>query len=396
VVVGFGGWGCESSADHWGCNCTFPNAPTPWGYYRGAPLQGDGTDDREMTAVIWHDTLSRSAATKGTKAWQFKLDMERDEEDREAGSRLTNEDTVTSSTSIDTLLLASTKDTVCRGWRTGDPVLLEDYEIGPPPRFNTGPLFAVGEVIMCNVPGHPLGVGYISGHPHGIPNGLQRSFVLQAKHPRYQICLENGQTVWTHMGESWLCPRYAPGEFAEDQDNPFADLHTDTLLEFGSYGMHTNAQWEALEKVADAKAFAKAVKADDAEVPVYLWNERIRASGVMIAKQDAALTVLWKLGHRWFLCRLVQDCIMYLHGVHGANWLAARWKRENRESTEIGKDQEAITGTVWHNTHTNWFEFHAGSCLVHLRFPLRYQKEQEMELRCSLSGPGLLLGRRSH
>jgi hypothetical protein len=30
---------------------------------------------------------------------------------------------------------------------------------------------------------------------------------------------------------------------------------------------------------------------------------------------------------------------------------------------------------LWHTTHTNWFEFHAGSCLVHLRFPIRYQKE---------------------
>jgi hypothetical protein len=116
-------------------------------------------------------------------------------------------------------------------------------------------------------------------------------------------------------------------ECAEDQDDPFVDLRTDTLLEFGSLGVHLNMQREVLEKVVDAKAFAKVVKADDAEVPVHLWNEMIRAPGITTAKRDAALTVLWKLGHCWFLCGLVWDCTTYLRRVHGANWLVARQKR---------------------------------------------------------------------
>jgi hypothetical protein len=28
---------------------------------------------------------------------------------------------------------------------------------------------------------------------------------------------------------------------------------------------------------------------------------------------------------------------------------------------------------LWHTTHTNWFKFHAGSRLVHLRFPIQYR-----------------------
>ena len=28
---------------------------------------------------------------------------------------------------------------------------------------------------------------------------------------------------------------------------------------------------------------------------------------------------------------------------------------------------------IWHTTHTNWFEFHAGSRLVHLHFPIQYR-----------------------
>ncbi len=35
---------------------------------------------------------------------------------------------------------------------------VEGYELGPPPRSNAGPPFAVGHVIMCDVPGHLYGV----------------------------------------------------------------------------------------------------------------------------------------------------------------------------------------------------------------------------------------------
>ena len=89
----------------------------------------------------------------------------------------------------------------------------------------------------------------------------------------------NGATCWTDSQESWLHERWAQGpgtQFAEDQDDPFADLQGDTSLRLGLYGIHIDSQRNSLEKVDKAKAFAKAVKADDAGVPVHLWNDRIR------------------------------------------------------------------------------------------------------------------------
>jgi hypothetical protein len=53
--------------------------------------------------------------------------------------------------------------------------------------------------------------------------------------------------------------------------------------------MHVDSQQEAVEKVDEAKAYAKAIKADDAEVPLHLWSERTRAPGVTQAKGDAVL-----------------------------------------------------------------------------------------------------------
>ena len=153
---------------------------------------------------------------------------------------------------------------------------------------------------MCDAPGHLLGTDTITR--------LQRAFVLKADHPRYRLQLESGATIWTHTGESWLKPWWAPGEFAEDKDDPFKDERVNQNLMTGSYGIHIDAQLEALRKIKEAKEFAKAVKSDDVEIPVYLWNDRIRSPGMSKETQDAALTAFRKLGHHWFMRGLVWDC----------------------------------------------------------------------------------------
>ncbi len=165
-----------------------------------------------------------------------------------------------------------------------------------------------------------------------------------------------------------------PGQLAPDSDNPFADLQAGSQLKLGSYGVHVDAQLKAVEKVDEAKAYAKAVKADDAEVPLHLWNERIRSPGVLREKRDAALTAFWKLGHRWFLRSLARDCSMHMRRTHGGNWHTRPQSWHDGELTKVGKDPRAIGGILWHATHTNWFEFHAGLHLVHLCFPIRYHE----------------------
>jgi hypothetical protein len=42
--------------------------------------------------------------------------------------------------------------------------------------------------------------------------------------------------------------------------------------------------------------------------------------------------------------------------------------------TELGWDQAAIISLLWHSSQTDWFEYNAGSKLVHFRFLLRYRK----------------------
>jgi hypothetical protein len=207
--------------------------------------------DEAMTAFPRPNTPSSAGVDVN---WKFDFAIKEGCGDKNI--QLTNEDTLTSVASAETLV---------RGWRMGDDVGdLVESKIGPALRLNPGPPLAVGDVIMCDVPGHALGLD---------PMGLQRGFDLEADHPIYQIRLETGATVHTNAGESWLWPRYAPGQFVADQDDPFADLQDDPKLKVGSYRLHVDSQHESLKKVVKAKAFAKAMKADDAEVPIYLWNK---------------------------------------------------------------------------------------------------------------------------
>ena len=96
---------------------------------------------------------------------------------------------------------------------------------------------------------------------------------MDAAHPCYKIHLENGDNFWMNTRESRLWPRWAQGpgtDFAEDKDDPFADLRDDPSHRIGSYGLHINLQREALARIVQAKEYAKAVKADDADVPIFL------------------------------------------------------------------------------------------------------------------------------
>jgi hypothetical protein len=240
-----------------------------------------GGDD-SMTAFM---TLSSgpdiSSSLIEVSEWEQDLDYRFGHED---GSVFTDEETVTS---------VASEATLCRGGAGRDGGG-EEHEFGPSPAKNPGPPFKVGDVIFCDIPGQLWGMDpKISC--------LQRGFMMQADDPNYKIRLEQGAMVWTNRSESWLRPRWAMGpgtEFAEDVDDPFADLRNDPTLRFGSYGVHINAQCDALKKVAEAKEFAKAVKADDAAVPKHLWNDRISCPpGVTEAQQDVALEGFRKLGH---------------------------------------------------------------------------------------------------
>ncbi len=141
----------------------------------------------------------------------------------------------------------------------------------------------------------------------------------------------------------------------------------------GSYGIHIDAQLDSLRKIREAKEFAKAVKADNAAVPTRLWDNRIRSGGSDQDTRDRIFSLLRRSMHRRFLRLLRTDCCRYMWETHGSRWLKAPRLTKEGRPTEVELDRRAITNILWHNVHTNWFEFNAGSRLVHFRFPKIYR-----------------------
>ncbi len=62
-----------------------------------------------------------------------------------------------------------------------------------------------------------------------------------------------------------------------------------------------------------------------------------------------------------------------LHAAHTWPELGTLPQSKDDMSTELGRDPEAIAGMLWHNVHTTWFDFHAGSRLVHLCFSILFR-----------------------
>ena len=81
--------------------------------------------------------------------------------------------------------------------------------------------------------------------------------MLEVNHPWYCLCLHNGQDIDTGVMPAGLFPRYA-GHFAPVVDNPFKDLRSEGSVKIRLYGIHIDAQLDSLQRVWQAKEFAKA------------------------------------------------------------------------------------------------------------------------------------------
>ena len=76
---------------------------------------------------------------------------------------------------------------------------------------------------------------------------------------------------------------------------------------------------ERIDQMKLQHDLAKAVKSDDAEVPVHLWNTKI-CRGPASAKQAKSSDVLRSFLLRIYRKRLWRDCRRLLHKNHGKKW----------------------------------------------------------------------------
>ena len=107
-----------------------------------------------------------------------------------------------------------------------------------------------------------------------------------------------------------------------------------------------------------------------------MWNDRVTMPGLPAETRNAALD-----GFRWmafgcFMSNLLTDCVQHMAESHGKDWSTKPRKvAKGGTINELGRDRDAIANMLWHSMHTTWFEYNAGSHLIHFRSPKQYRKE---------------------
>ena len=114
---------------------------------------------------------------------------------------------------------------------------------------------------------------------------------------------------------------------------------------------------------------AKAVKADDAEVPVHLWNSFVTRGTEVNDSIEEALEVIRNCALRWYRRKLTRDCVGHLIRVHGANWHT----RSNEAKRSVERDVSGTREIVGRAAINGWFDYPAGSRLHFFRFPTKYR-----------------------
>lgn len=141
----------------------------------------------------------------------------------------------------------------------------------------------------------------------------------------------------------------------------------------------SRADVQAIIKVQHG--LAKAVKADDAEVPVYLWDTRI-FHRVASEDESQAVNVIRGVCLRWYRRQLTRECLAFMRESHGAGWALGT------RNTRMEADRAAMQEIIWRSSNNEWFEYPCGSRLHFFRFPKQYRAVARDGVPNFFSSPG--------
>ena len=127
-----------------------------------------------------------------------------------------------------------------------------------------------------------------------------------------------------------------------------------------------------LDSIRRSHDLAKAVKSDDAQVPVHIWDHQVCGREPTMSETQA----LGVLRARWMLPayrrKLTSDCTRFMRNKHGAGWRDRATVKATKLS-DVEADRVAMAEILWRAAENDWFEYSAGSRLIFFRFPQRYQ-----------------------
>ena len=129
-----------------------------------------------------------------------------------------------------------------------------------------------------------------------------------------------------------------------------------------------------LKRVKEEHNNAKAVKADDAEVPVHLWDCAVMGRET-VEIEAKALATLRQFLMRVYCRRLWREIRQHMGKSFGKNWTTGLVKDDGKprhQHQAAVKEANAMREILWRATNNDWFEYPAGSRLLFFWFPARY------------------------
>jgi hypothetical protein len=142
-----------------------------------------------------------------------------------------------------------------------------------------------------------------------------------------------------------------------------------------------------LDRIKREHNLAKAVKSNNAEVPVHIWDEAI--CGAKLPQElRRALEVLRAFMLRVYRRRLLKDLLGFLGMKYGGmkrippkSWCFADpgWRAKAPGGPggdrQAPRHRDAMQEIIWRVANNNWFEYPSGSRVHYFCFPARYQQQ---------------------
>ncbi len=147
-----------------------------------------------------------------------------------------------------------------------------------------------------------------------------------------------------------------------------------------------------LDRIKREHNLAKAMKSNNAEVPIHIWDEAIcRAKPPQELRR--ALEVLRAFLLRVYRRRLLKDVLGFLGMKYGGmkrippkSWCFADpgWRAKAQGGPggdrQAPRHQDVMQEIVWRAANKDWFEYPSGSRLHYFHFPVRYQQQVSDEV----------------
>ncbi len=156
-----------------------------------------------------------------------------------------------------------------------------------------------------------------------------------------------------------------------------------TRHKFGVTEETTSEAAEILDALRFNHDIAKAVKSNDAKVPVELWDGAVCRHPPTI-KQQQALSILCGLALRLYRLKLWRDAQSFLRREQGEAWTT----KACISGLAGNEDANAIRDILWRSAGNNWFEYPTGFHLIFFRFPAQYRLQAKRGVRVMFSSKG--------